>query len=179
MGGANYDGESSVEWWTPPHVFGALGMSFDLDPCAPPLPAMPWLPAARRISLPQDGLTAAWNGHVWLNPPYGKQTQAWTDKLICHGDGIALVFARTDTAWCQRAMRAAGAVCFPAGRLSFIDGTQPGNRKGHNAAVASMLLGYGRRCAEAVLGCGLGMAYAEPVPSALDSHPSLFDLEAS
>jgi hypothetical protein len=27
---------SSVEWYTPPEIFEALGLTFDLDPCAPP-----------------------------------------------------------------------------------------------------------------------------------------------
>ncbi len=32
-----------------------------------------------------------------LNPPYGEQTERWLAKLAKHGNGIALVYARTET----------------------------------------------------------------------------------
>ena len=32
-----------------------------------------------------------------MNPPYGKFTAKWLEKFINHRNGIALVFARTDT----------------------------------------------------------------------------------
>lgn len=156
MGGALRTG-SSVEWWTPPHIFEALGLTFDLDPCAP-AGGVPWVPAKRALSIEDDGLTADWSGRVWLNPPYGREAAQWVDRLIDHGNGIALVFTRTDAAWAQRAMQWADGVCFVAGRLAFVDGHQR-TRKGHNAANGSMLLGYGRRCAEAVRKSGLGIAY--------------------
>lgn len=179
MGGACYDGASTIEWWTPPHVFTALGLNFDLDPCAPPLPAAPWIPAARRISLPANGLEAPWQGRIWLNPPYGRETQAWVTKLAQHGDGAALVFARTDARWAQQAMRHAQAVCFIGGRLSFLDGTVTRGRKGHNAAAASMLLAYGPACAAAVMECGLGMAYGVPKPPPIpgDGMEPLFAMD--
>lgn len=82
-------------WLTPPEIIQALG-PFDLDPCAAPSPR-PWPTAARHIELPEDGLTANWAGRVWLNPPYGSHTAAWLERLANHRDGIALVFARTDT----------------------------------------------------------------------------------
>ncbi len=154
MGGALLTG-TTVEWWTPPQVFTALRLAFDLDPCAPP-GGVPWIPAERHLSIADDGLSAEWEGRVWLNPPYGRETGQWVDRLIEHDDGVALVFARVDTAWGQRACRAAHAICFVAGRLSFVDGNAR-QRRGHNAAAPSMLLGFGERCAEAVGECGLGM----------------------
>lgn len=153
MGGSLRSG-ASVEWWTPPHVFEALGLRFDLDPCGPP-DGVPWLPATRTLSRADEGLMAPWEGRVWLNPPYGRQTGQWLDRLILHNNGVGLVFARTDTEWCQRALNAAQAVCLIAGRLSFIDGHER-QRNGHNAAAPSMLLGFGDICAKAVSECGLG-----------------------
>lgn len=164
MGGSLYDGLTTAEWYTPPHVFDALGLRFHLDPCAPP-GGVPWLPAAVSYSLPHDGLRREWAGRVWLNPPYGRETSKWVDRLVDHGNGVALVFARTDAAWAQRAIKWADAVCLIAGRLSFIDGTGR-ERKGHNAAAASMLLGYGE-CADAVLDCGLGIPFRPPVREAV------------
>lgn len=156
MGGALRN-DSSVEWWTPPHIFEALGIDFDLDPCAPP-GGVPWIPAAHSYSVRDCGLAQPWEGRVWLNPPYGREARKWIGKLADHGNGIALVFVRSDARWGQEAMNRARAVCFIAGRLSFVDGSGV-DRKGHNAANGSMLLAYGPECAKAVMSCGLGVVY--------------------
>lgn len=157
MGGAHFDERQSIEWYTPPEIFTALGLDFDLDPCAPE-GGVPWIPARAHYSFKDDGLHQDWHGRVWLNPPYGREAQRWVDKLIRHGNGIALVFARTDPAWGQRALKAADAVCFIAGRLRFISGLdRPG--PGHNAPVSSMLLAYSEECARAVMDCDLGVAF--------------------
>jgi hypothetical protein len=172
MGGALRSG-TSVEWWTPPHIFEALDLDFDLDPCAPPEPAAPWIPARARFTaaFAESGLDLPWAGRIWLNPPYGREAGDWVAKLARHArsehptdEGIALVFVRTCARWGQAALSQADAVCFIAGRLSFIDGTDQ-DRKGHNAANGSMLLAYGPKCAEAVLNCGLGVVLAPSLPS--------------
>lgn len=160
MGGALHNG-ASAEWWTPPHIFEALGVAFDLDPCAPP-GGVPWVPAAAHYSVHDDGLAQSWHGRVFLNPPYGRETAKWVARLVEHGNGIALVFTRTDAKWAQEAMKLADAVCFIAGRLSFHDGTGKA-RKGHSAANGSMLLAYGQECAKAVLDRDLGVSFA-PTP---------------
>lgn len=118
---------SSDEWYTPPSVFDALGLRFDLDPAAPP-GGVPWVPATHHFSVQDDGLVQPWQGRVWMNPPYGRGTGRWLRKLAGHGDGLALVFARTDTRWFQRIAGEATALCFVSGRLRFhrSDGT-PGN----------------------------------------------------
>jgi DNA N-6-adenine-methyltransferase (Dam) len=148
---------ATSEWWTPPSVFEAIGLEFDLDPCAPPLPAAPWLPVADRYSIPQDGLSEPWGGCVWLNPPYGKETGAWVERLAEHGHGIALVFARTDVRWWHRAVPASTGVCFVEGRLTFVAGagqSAPGNSGGPSALIA-----YGDDCADALNGSDLGMTW--------------------
>lgn len=158
----------SEDWYTPPAVFGALGLRFDLDPCAPPLPAADWLPVERRISLPDDGLGSTWNGRVWLNPPYARETGKWLGKLCEHGDGVALVFARTDVPWFQSALELAGAVCFIRGRINFVAPVArlASNGTTSNAGAPSVLIGFGDVCAEAVARCGLGVTIP-PLPSQL------------
>jgi len=156
MGGALNSG-TSVEWWTPPHIFDALGLDFDLDPAAP-IGGAPHVPAERHFSIHNNGLAQPWEGRIWLNPPYGREAARWVGRLAEHGNGVALVFNRADAAWCQSALRAASAACLIAGRLSFIDGTGR-TRKGHNAANGSMLLAFGEECARAVLDCGLGVCF--------------------
>lgn len=156
MGGALHQGASS-EWFTPPHIFEALGLQFDLDPCAPE-GGVPWVPARSYFTAADDGLTLKWAGKVWLNPPYGRTVPQWTRRLADHGNGVALVFARTDAKWAQLAIARATAVCFLAGRLSFISGDRS-DLTGHNAAAPSMLLGYGVECGQAVHDCGLGISF--------------------
>lgn len=145
------------EWWTPPEVFEAIGLRFDLDPCAPPVKSCPWIPADRRYLRQMDGLSMPWHGRIWLNPPYGREAGKWVLKLAEHGDGIALVFSRTDVRWWHAAVPKATAVCFIRGRLTFIPGagqSAPGNSGGPSALVA-----YGDTCAEAIANSGLGLTY--------------------
>jgi len=156
----------SKEWYTPRDIFRGLGIDFDLDPCSPGNAIVPWIPVQHHISITDfpDGLASRWKGRVWMNPPYGADTPKWMKKLAQHGNGIALVFARTDTAWFHQYASKADAVCFIAGRISFIpadksllyaDGLYA--PKG-GCGAASMLLGYGVDCASAVMGCGLGLS---------------------
>lgn len=159
---------ATVEWYTPPAIFDALRLSFDLDPCAPPLPAADWIPAARRYTARDDGLTQPWAGRVWLNPPYGRDAAAWMDRLAAHGDGIALVFARTDTAWWHRVAPRADLICFIAGRIAFIDPTGYQDRR-RNAGAPSALLAFGAACADAVQSSKLGLSYV-PAPSVGDGE---------
>ena len=143
----------SVEWYTPPAVFDALGLEFALDPASPP-GGLPWVPASRFYSASDDGLSQSWNGRVWLNPPYGPGIDNWLDRLAEHGNGLALVFARTDTRWFQRAIQSAAAVCFIKGRIAFVSGQQ-----GHSANPApapSVLLAYGLASALALTESRLG-----------------------
>lgn len=95
------------ECYTPPEVFEALGVTFDLDVASPLVPVS-WVPAKRFYSLEDDGLTAPWEGFVWMNPPYSKPSP-WVDRFINHANGIALLPTSTgrwfrtlwqaDTAW--------------------------------------------------------------------------------
>lgn len=147
------------EWYTPPYVFSALGIEFDLDPCAPPLPAASWIPARRRISPPVDGLQQPWDGRVWLNPPYARATARWIGRLAEHGDGITLVFVRACTPWWQAAVRRSSAVCFVEGRVEFIEGSpelRRGARKDSRSGAPSCLIAFGDECAAAVARSGLG-----------------------
>lgn len=144
--------KGSDEWWTPPHVFEALGVDFDLDPCSPG-EGLGYVPALHHYTKADDGVLKPWFGRVWCNPPYSEAGE-WIDLLAAHGDGIALTFARTDTRWAQRSLRAVGAVCFIAGRLKFELGGVPSGAAG----APSMLWGFGDDCADSVLHCGLGVS---------------------
>lgn len=115
---------------------------------------VPWIPASRFWSAADDGLSQPWEGRVWLNPPYGPGIGAWLTRLADHGDGVALVPARLETAWGQAALLRADAVCFPAGRIRFV---RRNGTRGDSPGFGSMLLGFGS-CADAVRRCALGVA---------------------
>lgn len=129
-------------WLTPPGLLAQLG-AFDLDPCAPPEPR-PWATAATMYALPQDGLALPWWGRVWLNPPYGvpRIIGPWMRRMAQHGQGVALIFARTETAMFFRDVweRATG-LLFIRGRLNFH--LRDGTRYARNAGAPSVLISYG------------------------------------
>ncbi len=149
----------SSEWYTPPYIFEALGIDFDLDPAAPP-GGVPWVPVRRYFTKRQDGLGRPWSGRVWLNPPYGRETPWWLGRLAEHGNGIALVFARSDTSWFQTYASRATALCFIAGRLKFVPGD--GRSAASTAGAPSLLMAFGLTCALAVAESGLGQTLLVP-----------------
>lgn len=105
------------DWITPEPIVRALG-PFDLDPCESA--TQPWPCARRGIRPPADGLAEPWAGRVWLNPPYGPHTGRWLDRLAVHGQGTALIFARTETEMFFRHIwGCASGILFLAGRLHF------------------------------------------------------------
>ncbi len=119
----------SDEHLTPPELIAELGY-FDLDPCSPSPKVRPWDTALNHYCLEDDGLARPWFGRVWCNPPYGDGVYKWLDKLATHGNGVALVFARTETRGFHAQVWArADAVFFFKGRVKFytIDGARQGN----------------------------------------------------
>lgn len=166
----------STIWLTPPPVLAALGgaESFDLDPCAAPAPR-PWPTAREHYVEEQDGLSLPWEGRVWMNPPYtSADIRRWMNRLVDHGDGIALIFARTETDTFFRCVwEAADAMLFLEGRLHFHvhqdtwferKGKPPvfvarGEATPTNSGAPSVLIAYGRDNADCLAGCGLAGAF--------------------
>lgn len=118
--GFNLRKENYKETWiTPKFITDELG-KFDLDPCS--APEMPYKIADKEYRLPEDGLNLPWNGRVWLNPPYGKKTFDWINKLSNHKDGIALIFARTETkGFYKEIWQKAHSLFFLKGRVNFLN----------------------------------------------------------
>jgi hypothetical protein len=131
----------SVEWETPPEILADLG-PFDDDPARPGC---------------NDGLIRAWQGLVWLNPPY--PPWAWLERLARHGQGIALIFARTETrgfvawVWGQ-----ADALLFLAGPPHFY---QHGLRARGNSGGPVVLVAYGAMAVHRLRASGLRGAFVE------------------
>jgi len=127
------------EWLTPPEIVKALG-HFDLDPCAPIV--RPWETAARHFTVEDDGLVQPWHGRVWCNPPFGREAVKWLRRMAAHGNGVALIPARTETAmFYETVWGAADAVLFMQGRPHFhyVDG----RRAAANSGAPICLVAYG------------------------------------
>jgi len=162
----------SKEWYTPREIFEGLGLEFDMDPCSPGKKVVPWIPATTHLTIRENGLIQPWDGLVFMNPPYGNDTPKWFRRLAEHGNGIGLVFARTDTKWFHNYIPGAGAVLFIKGRVQFVPGSTDAygiplafkyafnqyTPKG-GCGAASMLVGYGREATKALLHSNLGQTF--------------------
>lgn len=138
------------DWLTPPWMIKALG-EFDLDPCSP-MPR-PWDTAKRHYTMADNGLLKPWEGRVWLNPPYDNETERWMRRLANHGNGIALIFARTETkSFFPWVWDHASAILFIKGRIAFY--TKEG-REGGTSGAPSVLIAYGNENTEAIRNSGV------------------------
>lgn len=146
----------SIEWYTPPEIFEALGLTFDLDPCSPG-PGRSYVPTLKHYTIHDNGLLLPWAGTCYVNPPYGAHTKVWMEKLANHGDGIALVFARTDVAWFQKHGTRADMICFVNSRIRFFQGNI--TDRGGSPGAGSMLLAYGPKAVAALQQSGLGPCF--------------------
>jgi hypothetical protein len=147
---------ATSEWFTPPEIFAALDLEFDLDPCSP-APGH-WVPATRIFTEADDGLKRPWRGLVFMNPPFGGRNGhvVWLQKFFDHGDGVAIVRAYTSSAWWHELMPQAELICFPKGKTKFVrpDGTI-GTAPGHGV----VLIGMGVVACAALKRSGLGMCW--------------------
>ena len=115
------------------------------------------------IHYPADGLYACeWFGRVWLNPPYGAEGWRWLAKLADHGNGIAIVFARTETrGFFESVWGRASALLFIKERLHFHH--PDGTRAKGNSGGPSVLVAYGPENAERLKASGIPGAFVQEV----------------
>ena len=151
---------ASDDWYTPPAIFDALGLTFDLDPCSPG--AGHWVPAVNIYTKDDDGLAQPWLGLVFMNPPFGGRNGhlPWLRRFIEHGNGIAIVRAYTSSAWFHEFIAPnAEILLFPKGKTKFIrpDGTVGGS-PGHGV----VLMGMGDVANRALMRSGLGLCVVKP-----------------
>ena len=147
---------TKVEWLTPPCLVIKLGV-FDLDPCSPI--NAPFFHAKTNFTTLDDGLVKDWFGRVYLNPPYGRGMELWLEKLKFHGNGIALIFARTETkCFFEHIWNDADAILFVKGRIRFyhVSGVQGGT-----PGAPSVFIAYGKENALALKNSGIEGRFLE------------------
>jgi len=125
---ANNSGNN--EWYTPPEYIAAARAcmgDIDLDPASSDI-ANRTVRASRCYTKEENGLTKPWSGRVWMNPPYSRDCiKSFCEKLI---DAVSaqnietacvLVNNATETTWFQMMADTSKAICFPRGRVKFIN----------------------------------------------------------
>lgn len=125
---ANNSGNN--EWYTPAdyielarEVMGGI----DTDPASSDI-ANQTVQAAQIYTAEENGLTQTWAGRVWMNPPYAQPLiSEFADAVASKYEAgeieqaCVLVNNGTETAWFQRILQSASAVCFPRSRIRFVD----------------------------------------------------------
>lgn len=170
IGGHHSHRAGTVEWLTPPSLIEALGgwQSIGRDPCTPI--EQPYPTARERWTIIDDGLAQQWDPdeRFFLNPPYEDGVIAlWMSRIADHGNGTALIFARTETdAFFRYGWERAHAALFMRGRINFHIGESfsvirtrrtflAGDRAPGNAGAPTVLLAYGEADAERLAESGI------------------------
>jgi ParB family chromosome partitioning protein len=123
-------GTGENEWYTPSKYIDmakqVLGV-IDLDP-ASSVKAQLTVGATQFFSVNDNGLNQEWRGRVWLNPPYAQPLIShFVEKLVEERSAgnveaaILLTHNYTDTGWFHKGGEIADAICFPRGRIKFVD----------------------------------------------------------
>lgn len=118
------------EWYTPKEYIEAARTAMggiDCDPASSKI-ANKVVKAETFYTKDDDGLSQSWHGRVWMNPPYAQPlidqfSEKITEKYEAGEirEACILINNATETAWFQRMLCAASAVCLIRGRIKFID----------------------------------------------------------
>ena len=118
------------EWYTPSAYIEAArsvmgGIDTDPASCAQ---ANATVKAEKYFDAKADGLSKKWHGRVFMNPPYAQPLIANFAKAVAEKfsskeitEAIVLVNNATETEWFNEMIKHASAVCFPNGRIRFVN----------------------------------------------------------
>lgn len=148
--------EAPDDWYTPRWLFNQLGVTFDVDVCAPRDPASRTVPARRYYTEDDDGLTQPWHGMVWCNPPYSG-SEPWAQRFTEHGNGIWLSLARNGK-WLIPFLNHADVMrMWVQAKFTLISGQE------NSVPNAELLVAYGADAADALAAADLGEKISAPL----------------
>ena len=117
----------NTEYYTPPAIVEAARQvmgGIDLDP-ASSLMANAYVNAHQYYNELHDGLSKVWRGRVWMNHPFGRNSNpAWIFNLIDHHErglveqACCITFACTSEAWFRPLF--AYPMCFLSPRTNYL-----------------------------------------------------------
>lgn len=140
--GAAQERHGKDDFYTPEWVFDRMGIRFDLDVAAPP-GGVPWVPADRYLTKAEDGLSAGWEGRVWMNPPFS-QCSLWVPRFTGHRNGIALL-PHAKSGWHIDIWQDADACVVPDRRVNF-----HGTLTDGQIMYPVFLAAFGEECVDAI-----------------------------
>ena len=118
------------EWYTPEEFIESARTcmgSIDTDPASNDV-AQQKVKAQTYFTKETNGLDKAWNGNVWMNPPYSaaliKQFSAKLVSEVLSGNTkqfCVLVNNATETGWFKELLSVSSAVCLITKRVRFLD----------------------------------------------------------
>jgi len=124
----------NMEWYTPHKYIEAARLamgSIDTDPASCEF-ANQTVRATTYYTAETNGLDKVWTGNVWLNPPYCQPLISEFAESVTfrfsEGEieqAIVLVNNATETAFFQRMLEEASAICFPRTRIRYINQDGP------------------------------------------------------
>ena len=130
-------GTGENEWDTPPEFIQSARIvmgNIDVDP-ASNKEANETIQADRFYTVEDSGLDKKWDGNIWINPPYAQPLIVDFSKILVEKyesreikQACVLVNNATETIWFQEMLKICKCVCFPKGRIKFID--KQGNPSG-------------------------------------------------
>lgn len=132
---------------TPPEIVNALGIKFDLDPCASLV--QPWDLASENITSKDDGLNTTWDGCVWCHPPHEMNISNWMKKNIRHKYSIAFFIANVHARSFQsHVLNKADGILFLRSRKRMFK--EDGSLGATGYIEPMVLASYGAKCTEAL-----------------------------
>jgi len=151
----------SDEWLTPPSIFTALDLVFDLDPASS---GHDFVPARRVFVKADDGLRQPWppGALIFMNPPFGRREGhiPWLVRFFSHANGIAICRAYTSSRWFHDVvLPRAETLVFPKGKTQFL---RPDHTIGKEPGHGIVLIGAGEIANRALERSGLGWFVVNP-----------------
>lgn len=145
----------SDEWYTPKHVFDAMGVHFNQD-VAGSLSLHQHVPCDYVIA--NESLSTFWRGFVWMNPPFGGRNalQPWLEKFFAHGHGVALTPDRSSAPWFRYAWERADLVLFTP-KLKFVRADGSVGKSPSSGTALWAVGGTGMQALKNAAAAGLGV----------------------